>query len=215
MRYLLPLFLLLAVGCSRKTSDVTTTDASTTTAPAPANPAEETATRPVDIDDNRAEIRSEKLERTDTQYLELSNERDTATLAAINEYKRQRAAAQAARRGTGTASAANTQTAQPERAPKNDLPPSDLRSPSMSGTDTDRRAASTDASPAPAVFRFSKGPCYGRCPQYSITVLEDGTILYSGKKERRAPRRLQREPPELRAGSLAGYLRKTNRRALS
>lgn len=31
------------------------------------------------------------------------------------------------------------------------------------------------------VFSYSKSPCFGRCPTYGITLLNDGTLKYNGK----------------------------------
>ena len=31
------------------------------------------------------------------------------------------------------------------------------------------------------IFSYSKSPCFGRCPTYGITLLNDGTLKYDGK----------------------------------
>ena len=33
-----------------------------------------------------------------------------------------------------------------------------------------------------AVIRLERGPCFGRCPVYSVTVLGDGSVTFIGKR---------------------------------
>ncbi len=45
------------------------------------------------------------------------------------------------------------------------------------------RGAANSAAPAGTVaVRLERGPCYGRCPEYVVEILEDGTVQYDGRK---------------------------------
>jgi len=35
---------------------------------------------------------------------------------------------------------------------------------------------------APAVMTLERGPCYGRCPVYAVSLFADGTVLFEGRQ---------------------------------
>ncbi len=42
--------------------------------------------------------------------------------------------------------------------------------------------SNSTATAGTVVMRLERGPCFGRCPEYLVEILEDGTVRFDGRK---------------------------------
>src|SRR5258708_38935278 len=64
-------------------------------------------------------------------------------------------------------------------------PPAD-RGPSVAVAAPGPRAGATAAT-EPVEITLQRTPCFGMCPEYTVTLKEDGTVTYSGRQYVRTP----------------------------
>jgi Domain of unknown function (DUF6438) len=67
--------------------------------------------------------------------------------------------------------------------------------PPVTGTTPDR-PAQPEAASGPTAITFEAGPCYGFCPDFSVTVSADGAVRYEGRRftQRQGVHMLPRNP---------------------